>query len=205
MTIRARNKEDKLARREAILIIASHTLEGRRLGEITMSEIAARCGLAKGTLYLYFPTKEELFLAAVEMELVAWLDVMGAELTRRAPLDPRTFARVVVSTLSDRRMLTDLLPLMRVLLRHDDARGVEDSVSARLEAVAAILEDVLPLRRGGGLRALLRAHAVVAGLQHIGLAPRAATGPSARFGIEAEHELLDSVTAIVDGMVQPQD
>jgi hypothetical protein len=50
----------------------------------------------------------------------------------------------------------------------------------------------------------LRAQAVVSGLEHVGLAPRA-TGPAARFGIDTEQELLDSLTAIVGGMVQPHD
>ena len=35
-----------------------------------MQDVAARAGVAKGTLYLYFPTKEELFFAVVNHRLV---------------------------------------------------------------------------------------------------------------------------------------
>jgi AcrR family transcriptional regulator len=47
-----------------------------------MQDVAARAGLAKGTLYLYFPTKEELFFAVVREALLprlasieAWVGV----------------------------------------------------------------------------------------------------------------------------------
>ncbi len=35
-----------------------------------MQDVAARAGIAKGTLYLYFPTKEELFFAVVREALL---------------------------------------------------------------------------------------------------------------------------------------
>ncbi len=49
-----------------------------------MQDVAARAGIAKGTLYLYFPTKEELFFAVVREALLpriaaveAWVAAQG--------------------------------------------------------------------------------------------------------------------------------
>lgn len=49
------------ARREAILVASRAILEEKDYHEIRMDDVARRAGVAKGTLYLYFPTKERLF------------------------------------------------------------------------------------------------------------------------------------------------
>ncbi len=58
-----RRKKEKLARREAILRAARKVFFKKGFMEATMDEIADRCGLAKGTLYLYFQSKEEIYLS----------------------------------------------------------------------------------------------------------------------------------------------
>jgi AcrR family transcriptional regulator len=68
---RARNDEDKQVRRAEILTQAAALLGKHPYARITMSQVAAGSGLAKGTLYLYFRSKEELFLALLQRELVA--------------------------------------------------------------------------------------------------------------------------------------
>jgi AcrR family transcriptional regulator len=53
------------ARPEEILRAAMATFVERGFAATRMDELAARAGISKGTLYLYFPNKEELFQAAV--------------------------------------------------------------------------------------------------------------------------------------------
>jgi AcrR family transcriptional regulator len=45
-----------------------------------LDDIAARAGVSKGTLYLYFANKEELFKALVRENIVALLDRFRAEI-----------------------------------------------------------------------------------------------------------------------------
>jgi AcrR family transcriptional regulator len=52
--------------RRAILDAAEAVLGARGLAEAKMVEIAERAGLAAGTLYNYFPSKESLFCALIE-------------------------------------------------------------------------------------------------------------------------------------------
>jgi len=63
---RAINKEDKYQKREAILDTAEQLWLENRNGVVSMDAVAQAARVAKGTLYLYFPGKEELFLALHE-------------------------------------------------------------------------------------------------------------------------------------------
>lgn len=49
--------------------------------ETKMSQVAERAGIAKGTIYLYFKNKEELFLAVTQRDCEGFL--AGRETRRR--------------------------------------------------------------------------------------------------------------------------
>ena len=53
------------AKRRAILDVASEVFLAQGYAATSMSEIAARLGGSKGTLYNYFRSKEELFSAFI--------------------------------------------------------------------------------------------------------------------------------------------
>lgn len=55
-------EQKKSEKRAAILAAAREEFEGRLFAEVTLESIAARAGVGKGTLYLYFKNKEDLFL-----------------------------------------------------------------------------------------------------------------------------------------------
>lgn len=208
--LRARNEEDKLARREAILAVACRSLGRRQFARVTMAEIADRCGLAKGTLYLYFGTKEELFLAALELELAAWFDAVAGELLAKGRTDPRTFAELVARTLAARETLVDLLPLLHTVLEQnidaETALRFKRMLRDKLVAGAAVVERALPLAHGDGVRLLLRTHALVVGLRQMSDPPPAIAEVLARpelhpLQIDFATELTESLTALVRGMI----
>ena len=60
--VRALDGEDKEARRQAILD-AAERLFSERQTLANVADVAGAAGLAKGTVYLYFQTKEEIYLA----------------------------------------------------------------------------------------------------------------------------------------------
>ena len=59
----ARSDDAKRARRRFIVTTADQLLRREGFDAFTMNKLAAAAGLAKGTLYLYFATREELVLA----------------------------------------------------------------------------------------------------------------------------------------------
>ena len=68
---RSRRKE---ARPAEILKAALALFAERGYAATKLEDVAAAAGIAKGTVYLYFPTKEELFKAVVRQELLPNLD-----------------------------------------------------------------------------------------------------------------------------------
>jgi TetR/AcrR family fatty acid metabolism transcriptional regulator len=66
----------------AIEVIAEHGFFNARV-----SEIAERAGVADGTIYLYFKSKEEILLAAISNTFDSFMELARAEVERT--LDPR--------------------------------------------------------------------------------------------------------------------
>lgn len=207
---RARKEEDKLARREAILDVAARMLGRHQFATITMAEIAKRCGLAKGTLYLYFKSKEELFLAALERQLADWFDHIARTLGGAGPQDAESFATIVAQSLADRETLTDLLTILHTVLE----RNIEPSTALAFKQMLRdkvtmgghVLEAVLPrLPPGGGARLLLRIHALVLGLRQMAdpsppVAEILSRDDFAVLRVDFEQDLTDTLADLIRGM-----
>ena len=65
MGIHERKEREKEHRREEILDAAQTVFFGKGLAVATMDEIAETAELSKGTLYLYYKSKEDLYLAVM--------------------------------------------------------------------------------------------------------------------------------------------
>lgn len=76
MLLRARHESDKAIRRAAILNAAEELLEIGASELPPVSAIANRANLAKGTLYLYFETKEEIYISILTRRFSLWVDVI---------------------------------------------------------------------------------------------------------------------------------
>jgi len=93
MGIPERKEREKEQRREEILQAAQIVFFEKGLQTATMDEIAETAELSKGTLYLYYKSKEDLYLAV----LLRGLDYLE-ELFRRA-LQPRLPAVILIRRL----------------------------------------------------------------------------------------------------------
>ena len=73
-------RQEQIAR-AALAIVECHGLRG-----LNIARVAEAAGVAKGTAYIYFATKEALFLELVRAELALWLDDIVTTLKRlRSP------------------------------------------------------------------------------------------------------------------------
>lgn len=207
---RARNFEDKQARRESILNEALALWEEVSYPDFTMSALAGRLGLAKGTLYLYFPTKEELFLTLYERLLQTWFDELEAALARRAGWSPDGVAEVMAESLVRHPALTRLIPLLEGILEHnislEKALAYKTWLLEQVGRVGAKLEAALPyLSPGDGIRVLVYLQALTCGLVQMGTpAPvvrQVLQNPELRvLEVEFGPALRQGLTALLRGM-----
>lgn len=82
---RARNDEDKAARREAILDAAEGVVARKGWDQSNYGEIAKAAGLSRALVYVYFPEREDLFGAICARGLAA-LEARFAAAMRRHKL-----------------------------------------------------------------------------------------------------------------------
>ena len=61
-----RKEQEKEARKKDILEVAAKLFSQKDFHEVTVDEIAERVGLSKGTIYLYFENKENLFFSIIQ-------------------------------------------------------------------------------------------------------------------------------------------
>jgi AcrR family transcriptional regulator len=170
---RARRAEDKEIRRRDIMEAALALLGTRRFAEIKMSEIAEEANLAKGTLFLYFPTKEALFLEVLEDLLAEWIVEVNEQLdSGRGRWTGVRVARIITDTLVARDTLTRLFTLVSSVLEQNvDVERVvvfKRKLKEFLAPTGARLEQRLPfLAAGEGMHLLLRIYAVVVGVRQL--------------------------------------
>jgi AcrR family transcriptional regulator len=86
MIVRARatREEEKLERRNEILAAAERLFSERPDGLASMDELAEAAGVAKGTLYLYFPSKEEVLVELHERTMNQFFDRLHDALAAQA-------------------------------------------------------------------------------------------------------------------------
>jgi TetR/AcrR family transcriptional regulator, fatty acid metabolism regulator protein len=90
-TSRSLKQKQRQEREALILQAAEEVLMERGYHETSIDEIAARVGIAKGTVYLHFPSKEDLVIAIFErdlQQLLQYIDsTMSSTLTAREKIE----------------------------------------------------------------------------------------------------------------------
>jgi TetR/AcrR family fatty acid metabolism transcriptional regulator len=86
----------------AVAVIAEHGYFHARV-----TDIAARAGVADGTIYLYFKSKEQILMAAIDSAFAAFLDQARKELARTPDAEQRLrrLARLHLESLGANRNL----------------------------------------------------------------------------------------------------
>lgn len=170
---RARTADEKADRSASLVEAARELFAGEEYASVGVAAIARRAGVAKGTVFLYFPTKEALGLAVLGELLGEWAADLGERLRGlERPASPSTVAAAARLSLEGR---SDLLRLLGLLSGVLEANGGSEAVAGfrrEMRRGAAVLgeriEGLLPfLRRGEGLEVALTLHALMIGIHHM--------------------------------------
>ncbi len=206
--------EDKSERRAAILRAAEELLRANPGGGIAVDDLARRAGLAKGTVYLYFRTREEVLLQVHLARLHGLFDALEATLAAR---EVDAAYRAVRATLLHLRAHPEFLPLAtncRSMLESnasaDAALQYKLAIGQRLAAIGARVEALYPqMRRGEGMALLMSSYALMLGLWQLTDPPaclrEAMQRPElAMFHVDFENQLAAALLALWAGTVGSQ-
>lgn len=211
---RAIRDDQKGERRQVLIDQAWGLFQSQPYEAISIIDVAQRAGLAKGTVYLYFRTKEALFLAVLIHQFSLWFDRVDAALTSADSPASGQIAQVV-AVLTDALMhspaLVRLFAIVHVVLERNidyaDALHFKQFLLGRVTGTGALLEDHLDyLAQGEGAQVLMRAYALVIGVQHMAdpapvvrevLHTEAELSP---FLIDFQQEFSTLLTALLEGL-----
>lgn len=142
-----RGRPARAGLRADILRTAEAVFMGRDFHAVVMDDIAQRCGVGKGTLYRYFPNKQELLYAVIRDGLVSLLEQIRSSVGSPTPPAETlaAFVRAVLGHFAARPGLASLVD------REESKRGVAQTTwFRRRDEVARLLEAVIAdgIRKG---------------------------------------------------------
>ena len=136
------------ARKEEIINACAKLYETRSFKEITLKEIGAATTLTRTGIYLYFETKEEIFLALLAREYDGWVEEMRAVMEDQAALSRAETAAVLARTLTDHPRLLRLLSMnlyeMEANSRPERLLAFKRSFGASLDTVEQLIRKYIP-------------------------------------------------------------
>ena len=136
---RARSEEQKTLRRNAVLKVAELYFLEVGYEAFSMSHLAKKAGVAKGTLYLYFETREEIFLTLYEQSLIRWSQIFINDLP--VSMSSKSYAQKLYSTaMADGTFLPLLIRLEHIIEHNVAIPRLVSSKQIFIDQVDAIAE-----------------------------------------------------------------
>jgi AcrR family transcriptional regulator len=175
--VRAVDAADKEVRRASILDAAERLFTDSK-AFANVSEVARAAGLAKGTVYLYFQTKEEMYLALHMRNAGEFFNELIADLESGSPhgekkaIDFGYMRALVVKHMLSNPNYFPLVACCVGLPSHsvpaESALATKQLLESWLLRAGAGLERHFPeLELGGGVRLLNHSYALMIGLFHL--------------------------------------
>ena len=136
------------ARKEEIIAACAKLNETMSFREVTIKEIGAATSFTRTSIYNYFETKEEIFLALLQKEYELWVEAMDAVMAERAAMARDELAQTLARTLADRPRLLRLLSMnlydMEANSRPERLAEFKVAYGASLNAVSRMVEKYVP-------------------------------------------------------------
>lgn len=174
MRKRAVSEREKRDKEQSILSAVEPLFAENSFEEISMAKIAEAARVAKGTLFLYFSTKEELFLRMMERGFAAWTEALinalaeveAGESLNEGPIEE--ISRVLAASLEGREDLLRLLAILHSRIEAnislDAALRFKRELARRVERIAAQFARLFPgLDRERSLEAVNGIYMVMVG------------------------------------------
>ena len=144
---------DQIAGRREEIVNACEKLYGTMsFKDITIREIGNEVPFSRPTIYNYFETKEEIFLALFAREYDRWNEDLSAILEGHDELSPEELARAVAGSLAKREQLLKLLSMnnydMEANSRQEMLTAFKSSYGEAMRLIQALLLKFRPEMTG---------------------------------------------------------
>jgi AcrR family transcriptional regulator len=170
---RARSQTEKSERRADILAAADALAREAGVEAFSMGALAARAGMAKGTIYLYFQTREEVLLVLYNQQLAHWSAGFLAAVP--TPVSDQDFARLFLDSAHQDRLFLELSGRLGSVIEHNVSTerliDAKRTMRGLLLPVAAHCERALTLPEGSGVALLATLTPFVVGTALIDAGP----------------------------------
>ena len=163
---RAQKPEQKDQRRRAILDMARKYRETRDFRALKLQEIADALDLAKGTLYRYFPTKQDLFMELFREDMLEWFDTWrGGEAEEGVGIGEvaRRWKETLAARQSLVRMIANLHADIEADLSDEGILVLKRFMRDFLVEAGSALERLAPTTAGRGTEIILGVYIVIQG------------------------------------------
>jgi len=136
------------ARKEEIIAACETLYQTMGFKEITMKEIADYTSFSRPSIYNYFETKEEIFLALLQKEYERWIADLEAVISSRNAMTRDEIAGALARTLDRREQLLKLMSMnhydMEANSRMERLTEFKKAYGRSLQAVDGLLRTFAP-------------------------------------------------------------
>ena len=149
-------QEQTNARRDEIINACAKLYETTCFKELTLKDIGKATSFTRTSIYNYFQTKEEIFLALLEREYDLWNDDLTAILEENETLSADEFADRLAHSLEKRERLLKLMSMnhydMESSSRIENLTEFKCSYGKTLQLVTRCIEKFFPAMSAGEVR-----------------------------------------------------
>ena len=135
-------------RREEIINACEQLYQTMSFREITLKEIGSITSFSRPTIYNYFETKEEIFLALFKREYDRWNEQLAAIHDHNEQMTKAQLAEQIAQSLAERQQLLKLLSMnnydMEANSRQEMLASFKQSYGESLHRVRMLLERFCP-------------------------------------------------------------
>ena len=135
-------------KREEIINACEQLYQTMSFREITLKEIGNITSFSRPTIYNYFETKEEIFLALFQREYDRWNEDLTAILNGNGQLTKKELAEQIANSLAGREQLLKLLSMnnydMEANSRQELLNAFKQSYGRSMHLVCMLLEKFCP-------------------------------------------------------------
>ena len=148
--------ERTAARKEEIISACEKLYQTMSFKDITLKEIGNETSFSRPTIYNYFQTKEEIFLALFEREYERWNEELEDILQSNKTLTKKQLAKKLASSIANREQLLKLLAMnnydMEANSRQEILTSFKVAYGESIKNVHRILTKFCPEKTAGEIQ-----------------------------------------------------